>query len=97
MDKNELKQAVLNSDLYSRSEKLLINALISISIGFVSVASAKYLMTKTGLSQTTTYTSLSSLKKRGVIIINNREPNSYTLNQEELTRVLNFHKNKNES
>ena len=97
MDKNELKQAVLNSDLYSRSEKLLINELISISIGFVSVASAKYLMTKTGLSHTTTYTSLSSLKKRGVIIINNREPNSYTLNQEELTRVLNFHKNKNES
>ena len=25
MDKNELKQAVLNSDLYSKSEKLLIN------------------------------------------------------------------------
>ncbi len=40
MDKNELKQAVLNSDLYSRSEKLLINELISISIDFVSVASA---------------------------------------------------------
>ncbi len=54
-------------------------------------------MSKTGLSQTTTYTSLGSLKKRGVIIVNNREPNSYTLNQEELTRVLNFHKNKNES
>ena len=54
-------------------------------------------MSKTGLSQTTTYTSLSSLKKRGVIIVNNREPNSYTLNREELTRVLNFHKNKNES
>lgn len=97
MDKNELKQAVLNSDLYSRSEKLLINELISISIDFVSVASAKYLMSKTWLSQTTTYTSLSSLKKRGVIIVNNREPNSYTLNREELTRVLNFHKNKNES
>jgi len=25
MDKKELKQAVLNSDLYSKSEKLLIN------------------------------------------------------------------------
>ena len=97
MDKNELKQAVLNSDLYSRSEKLLINELIGISIDFVSVASAKYLMNKTGLSQTTTYTSLSSLKKRGVLIVNNREPNSYTLNQEELTRVLNFHKNKTQS
>jgi len=97
MDKKELKQAVLNSDLYSKSEKLLINELISISIDFVSVASAKYLMSKTRLSQTTTYTSLGSLKKRGVIIVNNREPNSYTLNREELARVLNFHKNKNES
>lgn len=97
MDKEKLKKAVLDSDLYSKSEKLLMHELISISVDFVSVASVKYLIKKTGLSQTTTYTSLSSLKKRGVITVNNREPNSYTFNQDELTRVLNFYNKKNES
>ena len=94
MDKEKLKQAVLDSDLYSKSEKLVMNELISISVDFVSVASVKYLINKTKLSQTTTYMSLSSLKKRGVIILNNREPNSYTFNQDELARVLNFYKNR---
>jgi DNA-binding transcriptional ArsR family regulator len=94
MDKEKLKQAVLDSDLYSKSEKLVMNELISISVDFVSVASVKYLINKTKLSQTTTYMALSSLKKRGVIILNNREPNSYTLNQDELARVLNFYKNR---
>jgi DNA-binding transcriptional regulator PaaX len=94
MDKEELKLAINYSDLYSNSEKAILNELVRTSVDFISVNSAKSLKEHTGLSTTTTYTALNSLKKRGIIISNIHEPNSYTLNQKDLSRLIELYKTK---
>lgn len=94
MYKEDIKASILGSDLYSKSEKLILLELVRMSVDFVAVSSAKSLKEKTGLSTTTTYTALNSLKNRKIIIPNIYEPNSYSLNKEELSRLLEMHKNK---
>ena len=93
MNKEDIKLAINNSDLYSNSEKLILKELVNISVDLVSVMSAKSLKEKTGLSTTTTYAALNSLKKRGVIVPNIHEPNSYTLNKDDMFRLIEIHKN----
>lgn len=88
MNKTTTIEAILKSDLYSNSEKKILIELVKISIDLVAVSSVKSLKEKTGLSTTTTYTSLNSLKRRGVVILNSYERNSYTLNEKEILRLL---------
>jgi hypothetical protein len=94
MHKKDIKASIVGSDLYSKSEKLVLLELVSIAVDFVAVSSAKSLREKTGLSTTTTYAALKSLKNRKIIIPNMYEPNSYSFNKEELSRLLEIHKNK---
>lgn len=93
INKEEIKLAINNSDLYSKSEKLILTELVNVSVELISVISAKSLKEKTGLSTTTTYTALNSLKKRGVIIPNIHEPNSYNIKESDIIRLIEIYKN----
>lgn len=93
INKENIKLAINNSDLYSKSEKLILTELVNVSVELVSVISAKSLKEKTGLSTTTTYIALNSLKKRSVIIQNIHEPNSYNINKSDIIRLIEIYKN----
>ena len=93
MNKDDIKLAIKNSDLYSKSEKSILTELVNVSVDLISVISAKSLKEKTGLSTTTTYTALNSLKKRGIIIPNIQEPNSYKINKPDILRLIEINKN----
>ena len=93
MDKKILQRAIEAVDLYSKSEKSVLQSLITVSANFVAIASAKYLIKDTGLSTTTTYAALKSLQQKDMLEKSHKELNSYIINNHILERVVETYNN----
>lgn len=92
-EKEMIKEAISNSDLYSNNQCKVFNILLDIATDNIAQASVKFLVEKTGVKAPTIYFALKMFQKDG-LIIKNQHLGGFEIQQQKLDFLLKSYQKK---
>jgi len=94
IDKNLIKLAIRSTEKYSRSQYIIFDLLVDVSIDYEVNASTKFIVERTGFIRHTVATALKALQKDAILIKNFEFQNTYRLNEEKLKKIIELYHTK---
>lgn len=91
MEKDMIREAINDYDLYTDKQKKVLNTLVSVAVDKIAYVSVKSISDTINLAQNSTYVVLRALENDGFIErerSKGQKSNAYKLNEEKLERLV---------